>query len=200
MRHLFLPVLLALAVPASAHPLGKTSHSLYGALRVGGGTVSAVVILEVPRDVVLKDVQARIDAGTGRRKALKEHDQARFETLASGLTLQIGGQPAEVTWRPLDTPSNGKVVDDFFMYWIGAEVDAPTADTVQVSLTNTSYGDVDMVYSGSVQARGGWTVTANSAADVLGADPSTMDRMDPKAWTDDARLRTLSGTWAAPKP
>lgn len=195
MRHLLLTCLLALTVPAGAHPLGKTSHSLYSALRVGDGTVSAVVILEVPRDVVLEDVRARIDGGVAKRKAVKEHDAGRFAALAEGLSLKVDGEPVPVVWRPLAVPSNGKVVDDFFMYWVGAEVPLPDGQKVEVKLDNQAFQGVDMVYSGSVQARGAWKVDGNSVAKVLGADPSTLDRTDPAAWTTDASLRAVAGSW-----
>lgn len=196
-RWTFPALLFLVALPAGAHPFAKETYSLYNALRVGEGKVSAVVVLEVPRNKVLDDIKARIDGGDGKRKAVKDHDDARFDTLAKGLTLTVGGKPVAVEWRPLATPSNGKAVEDFFMYWVGAEipVDPAWGDTVTVQLQNTAYPDKDMVYSGTVQARGEWTVTKSSAVDVLGVDPSSLDRNDPKAWSDDARLRTVTGTW-----
>jgi len=183
---------------AGAHPFAKDTYSLYNALRVGEGTVSAVVVLEVPRTVVLADIQERIEGGEGKRKAVKNHDQSRFETLAKGLTLQIAGEPVQVEWRPLAHPSNGKAVEDFFMYWVGAEVpiDASWGESLSVELSNTAYAKVDMVYSGTIQARGEWSVDKASTVEVLGVDPASLERNDPKAWSDDARLRTVSGTWS----
>lgn len=186
-----------LAPAATAHPFSKEIHSLYGALRADEAKVSAVVILEVPRTLVVADIQERIKQGVPKKKALKAHDQSRFDALAAGLSLSVNDVPAPVTWRPLAHPSNGKVVDDFFMYWVGAEipVDPTWGNTVTVQLDNRAYTDVDMVYSGTVQARGSAKVTLNSAATVIGQDPSTMDRTDPAAWTDDARMRSLRGSW-----
>lgn len=186
------------ASPAAAHPFAKDTYSLYNALRVGEGTVSVVVVLEVPRTRVLEDIKRRIAEGTGKRKAVKEHDQSRFDALAADLALTVDGKPVDVTFRPLDHSSNGKVVEDFFLYWVGAEVplDAAWGDEVEVTLKNTAYTDQKMVYSGAVAARGDWGVTGTNVTTVLGVDPNTLERNDPKAWTEDASLRTLTGTWA----
>lgn len=182
-------------VVASAHPLGASSYSLYHALRMSEEKLSVVVVLEVPRDVVLNDIRGRITDGASKKRAVKDHDASRFLALSEGLTLTVNGKRSDVQWRPLANASNGKLVDEFFMYWVGAEVPMGAASSVAVQLTDTTYQSEEVVYSGSVQALDPWRVTVNGASQVLGADPSTMERTDPKAWTSDAALRSLQGAW-----
>jgi hypothetical protein len=187
---------------APAHPFSKDEYSLAHALQLSDKGVQAVVILEVPVPVVLADIQARMEEGTGKRRAVKQHDEARFEALGRNLTLTVEGQERQVTWRPIDHPSNGKVTEQFFLYWVGADVPREEAwgDEVTVTLKDAAYTDVKMVYTGSAAARDGWAVTANSAVDTLGVDPTTLPKNAPEAWSKDESLRTLTVTWARSTP
>ena len=196
-----LPLAAVLVTPtAIAHPFSSDAYSLASVLRVSDRGVMAVVVLEVPVPVVLADVQSRIDAGAGRKKALSAHDKSRFDDLGAGLSLTVNGQPQKVTWRPVEHPSNGKTAEGFFLYWVGAQLplDDAWGQTVDVSLDNTAYSDVKMVYTGSAEARDGWTVTENSATTTLGVDVSTLDKNDPAAWSEDPSLRKLQVTWTRP--
>jgi len=189
---------LALHSSASAHPFSTDTYSLANAVQVGDSGVSVVVILEVPVPVVLDDVKRRIAEGTSKRKAVKEHDESRFEDMAKGLSLSINNTKTPVTWRPVEHPSNGKVAEGFFLYWVGAKVPASdlSADTLTITVQNVAYPDKKMVYTGIAEARPGWAVQSNSATEVLGVDVSTLGKTDTRAWTDDARLRTLTVTLA----
>jgi len=189
-----LPALLALllADPAAAHPYSKDEFSLAHALQLSESGLAAVVIVEVPIPVVLEQVQGRIDAGSAKKKALADHDQAQFDQLAAGLALQVNGKPVPVSWKPVEHPSNGKVADGFFTYWVGAKVSVPAGSApVSVSLSNTAWPEVKMVYTGSAIGRDGWSVVSNSATSTLGLDVATADRTDPRAWGKDPSLRTL---------
>lgn len=197
LRPLLAAAVVLVATPAAAHPFSKDQYSLASALSLSDRALTAVVILEVPVPVVLADVQARIDAGAGKRKALNAHDKARFQGLADALTLTVNGADQDVTWRPVEHPTNGKTAEGFFLYWVGVEVptDPAWGDAVTVKLANTAYDDVKMVYTGSAQARGTWSLTSDSAADTLGVDVSTLQGNDPSAWTEDASLRQHRVAW-----
>ncbi|MFK7928404.1 MAG: hypothetical protein AB8H79_09445 [Myxococcota bacterium] len=187
---------LAVSASASAHPFSTDTYSLANAVQIGDSGVSVVIILEVPVPVVLDDVKRRISEGTSKRKAVKEHDEARFSDMAKGLTLSINNTETPVTWRPVEHPSNGKVAEGFFLYWVGAKIPASDLDSgpVTVTVNNVAYADKKMVYTGIAEARPGWEVQSNSATEVLGVDVSTLGKTDKRAWTDDARLRTLTVT------
>jgi hypothetical protein len=188
---------LMVATSASAHPFSKDTYSLASALRLSDRGLMAVVVLEVPVPVVLADVQARVDAGAGKRKALSTHDASRFDGLGAALSLVVNGEPQQVTWRPVENPANGKVAEGFFLYWVGVEVPLETAwgDKVTATLHNTAYPDVKMVYTGSAEARDAWTVASNTATQTLGVDVASLESTDPRAWSDAASLRKITVTW-----
>lgn len=197
MRTALLALLPLVALPADAHPFSKDEYSLAGAMQLTDKGVQAVVILEVPVPKVLEAIQASVAEGASKRKAVKDHDEGRYADLAKGLTLTVEGVEREVTWRPVDHPSNGKAAEGFFLYWVGADVPMEDAwgDEVQVVLKNDAYGAEKMVYTGSAAARDGWSVTTCSATDTLGVDVTKLEKTDPRAWTKDASLRELSVTW-----
>lgn len=197
MKHTASALLLLAAAPAAAHPFSTDTYSLANAVQMNDAGVTAVVILEVPVPVVLAEVQRRIDAGASKRKAVKEHDQARFDDLAKGLTLSVNGTAQTVDWRPVEHPSNGKVADGFFLYWVGGKVasDDGWGPAVSVRLDNTAYADKKMVYTGIAEARTGWSVAQNNATELLGVDVGALGKTDKRAWSDDAALRTLAVTW-----
>jgi hypothetical protein len=194
----WLPVLLAFATPSAlAHPFSKDEYSLAQAVQASESGLAVVVIIEVPIPVVLDQVQARLSAGASKKKALEDHDREQWDKLGAGLTLRVNGKAVPVSWRPVEHPSNGKVADGFFTYWVGAKTSLPASasspegSTVVVQVENRAWPDAKMVYTGSAVARDGWSVASNSATTVLGLDVATADKMDPAAWSNNPALRTL---------
>ena len=53
---------LAVGTVAAAHPMSRDKWSLRTAVQIADGKLDAIVVLEVPFDVVTKDLKADMDA------------------------------------------------------------------------------------------------------------------------------------------
>ncbi|MCB9679928.1 MAG: hypothetical protein H6733_00525 [Alphaproteobacteria bacterium] len=196
---------LAVGTVAAAHPMSRDKWSLRTAVQIADGKLDAIVVLEVPFDVVTKDLKADMDAARAAPDASKAAQQvldaytkAHWDRLGKGLTLQIDGKKVAGSWKPRDNRLNGKgaVTGGFFMYIVEFVPDAPlTLGTpVTITIDDAGYADVDMVYSAMVVAGDGWTVEDNSAAKLLPATP--YDINNPAFWVADPALRHLAARFA----
>lgn len=204
-----LPVvgLLGLALAAEAHPLSKDKYSFRTALRLDGAELDAVVVLEVPFDVVRVDVAEAMKAAktsddpAGAAEAVLDgYRDAQFAAIADGLRLTVDGEAVPGRWVPRDNRLNGKasVAGGFFMYIVefqpkGAlELD----DDVTVRVDNQGYPEAPMVYSAMVLSGEGWSL-ASQEPDVLPDGP--YDLNDPRFWVEDPRLRKVGARWTRAK-
>jgi hypothetical protein len=191
---------------AVAHPMSRDRYSLRAALRMDGDRLSALVVLEVPFDVVMASLKADVDAtdiarvgpdglpaAEDARRLLDTHNATIWRQLGEGLILVANGAPVPGAWGPSDSRFNGKgsVTEGFFMYVIefrAAEGWSAPAD-LDLTLYDAAWPDVPMSYSAYVEAGRGWAVRSNSAAAALPARP--YDLNDPAFWVDDPALRVL---------
>jgi hypothetical protein len=194
-------VLWLLCALALAHPLSRDRYSLRTAVRVEADRTDVLVVLEIPFDVVMKDVRAGLDAagvsaegGAPAREVLDRYNQSVWRRLADGLLLLVDGQPVAGSWVPSSNRYNGKgaVTEGFFVYIVEHRPAAPLALGPEPSITvvNTAWPDAPMAYSAYVAAGPGWTVASSSAARLLPERP--YDLNDASFWVDDAALRLLT--------
>ena len=190
-------VVLSQLVPAiaDAHPYGTKFHSMRHEIRVSADGLEAVVILEVPTPVVLRQYQKRYgEAEVTPEDADKDFLAWQCGRLGEGLALAVNGEPAVGQWVPADHPSNGRGGERFFVYLMSFSFDHPPAlgDRIDVTLPNASLPKAKTYYSGFADAGAPWLVAENSARDLIGdrADAKEVDD-DPDAWTRDEAARTL---------
>jgi len=186
---------LAAASTAHAHPFAASEYSLRTAFKASDEGLVAFVVLEVPIPVVMKGIGVAVedDLSTKKRK-VGRYNETTWKQMADGLTLFVDGTPVKGDWLAIEHDLNGKAAEGFFVYMVGfafadaAVVTGKAAYTIKVD--NTGFTDVPMWYSGSAVALTPWTVTRNTAQDVLGAD-SERKLTDPGRWTRDAQMRHM---------
>jgi len=190
MRMLLL-VLLLLPSLAVAHPFSKTAYSSRSAVRVGDGKLKAIVVVEVPAQVVLDRLTGLADGKKPNRKHVAALNEQIWGEIAAGLTVTVDGATPDGAWKPVPSKTNGKGAEGFFVYLVGYELtDAPTwGSPVVVELSNTGFADVELYLSGMAKADPGWTITENTAEATLGAGEFSVS--DPNSWKQDDALRTL---------
>lgn len=192
-------VLLAalLAPPAAdAHPFSKEEWSMRSSVKLTDRYLQAAMVLEIPVPVVLRDLDRRKGPRKEPSRAqVRAHDKAVWEAMAEGLTIAVDGEPLDVTFRAMKHPMNGKAAEGFFVYLVGAQIEREEAWGAELTVTLTNQGQPERTVwlSGSAEGRDGWTVTANSADELLktttaGKDPTK----DTSVWTQDPALRTLT--------
>ncbi len=193
-----------LLAAALAHPGSRELYSLRTAVRLDGDRLDAVVVVEVPFDVVMARLRPVIapfrergDA-EGARGAIEADKAARFEEIARTITLTVDGSALPGRWAPRDVPYNGQgsAAGGFFLYVVGfvPATGARPADRdgdgdIDVRVRTTALAEAPMTYSATALAGGGWTVADSSAAGLLPASPASVD--DPAAWVRDDALRDL---------
>jgi hypothetical protein len=186
--------------PAAAHPFAATEYSLRTAFKGSDEGVVAFVVLEVPIPVVMKGigVEAEDDLSMKKRKVAR-YNEATWKQMAQGLSLQVDGEPAAGAWLAIEHELNGKAAEGFFVYMVGFafEDDAMVIKSHQytIQVDNKGFMDVPMWYSGSAVALAPWSVTRNTAQEVLG-EKSTRKLADPDRWTRDAQMRQMVVTFA----
>jgi|GEM_PF-2348146 len=188
---------VASAVPsvAVAHPFAATEYSLRTAFKASDEALVAFVVLEVPIPVVMKGigVSGEDDLATKKRKVAR-YNEGIWKQMASGLTLTVDGKAVKGDWLAIEHELNGKAAEGFFVYMVGFAFADPTAlpatGGYTVTVDNTGFSDVPMWYSGSAVALEPWTVSANTAQDVLG-DNSERKLTDPGRWTRDDAMRHM---------
>lgn len=192
-------LLLAALAVADAHPLARDRYSLRAALRLDGDRVDALVVLEIPFDVVVKSLGGELQASgvdpasASAREARDAWTASVWKRLADGLVLTVDGVVPAGAWAPSDNRYNGKGVasEGFFLYVVEFRPAGPiTLDgDVTLDLVNTGWTDAPMSYSAVVMPGKGWTVTEHSLSGVLPDRP--YDLNDPAFWVDDPGLRAL---------
>ncbi len=197
MSRALVPLLLALLLgpEAWAHPYGSKFHSMRHELRLGERDVEAVVVLEVPTQVVLRAYQKRYShAEISTEDAERDFLSWWCGRLTEGLSLTVDGQPAKGRWQQADHPSNGRGGEEFFVYIVRFAFDeAPAQDrAVELVLDNASLPKARTYFSAYAQADAPWRVATNSARELIGgkADVEEVSE-DPAAWTQDEAARSL---------
>jgi hypothetical protein len=186
---------LAAASPAEAHPFAASEYSLRTAFKASDEALVAFVVLEVPIPVVMKGigVAAEDDLSIKKRKVAR-YNETTWKEMAEGLTLLVDGTPVKGEWLAIEHALNGKAAEGFFVYMVGFAFADATVVTGKPAYTikvdNTGFADVPMWYSGSAVALAPWSVTLNTAQDVLGAD-SERKLTDPGRWTRDEKMRQM---------
>jgi hypothetical protein len=168
-------LLLGLASPAAllAHSFWPTHHSAKSAVSLDDERgLQAAVVIEVPAFELLAsfkehyaslDLMAEIEAGRFAELEAKFRD-LQLERFAGALELRIDGRPAAGTWRPVDTPINGKGTEGFFVYLLEFAFAAPPelGPSVEVRLQNRALPGLDVVMANVAEASGGWRVAESS--------------------------------------
>lgn len=194
---LWMALLWSLA--ASAHPLSRDKYSLRTQVRVELGKVEAVVVLEVPFDVVMQELRGELEIAQekGReaaRAVLDAYAQRQFRQLGDGLSVTVDGKRIEGRWRAKSSPYNGKgaVTEGFFMYIVEFVPSGSVAldDDVTLVVANTSYADKPMAYSAWAVEGQDWAVAESSAHKSL--PTRSYDPTSPDFWVEDPALRTLT--------
>jgi hypothetical protein len=207
---LLLVAALGLAGPAMAHPLSRDAWSLRNAVKLGPDGVQAVVIMEVPADVVMAALREDFEGeATGEeldetvaRAQVRRWNEGLWQDMARGLELRIDGQLAPGEWSPLRSDANGKGGEGFFVYMVGfrpKRAQSPIwklGDEVTIELRDTIAPEEPMFLTALVATDGPWTVKASSAEAVLGDQAGAPDLDDPEAWSEDPSLRTLTVTFS----
>ena len=95
----------------------------------------------------------------------------------------------------INHPANGKAAEGFFVYMVSFNYLKPPklSPGSVILIDNQAYPDAKMVYSGSVTTKPPWRIDASTTTDVLGENESA-ELSDPKRWSTDAALRTISVT------
>lgn len=201
MRFLALLLGLGIAGVAEAHPMSRDQWSLRTAVQLVADKLDAVVVLEVPFDVVAKALKPGLDAARAQGQAapaaadavIQGYAKQHFDTLARHLTLTVDGKPVPGTWRPSANRLNGKgaVEGGFFLYIVEfAPAGTPKLDDdVTLVVDDKAYPDAPMVYSAMVVAGTGWKVVSNSAAKLLPTRPYDLNA--PDFWVSDPSLRRV---------
>ncbi len=200
LRPLSIPLitgLLALAswsVPAAAHPFAQTEYSLRTAYKASDQGLVAFVVLEVPIPVVMKGigVEAEDDLATKKRKVAK-YNEGIWKKMGDGLSLTLDGAPAKGEWLAIEHELNGKAAEGFFVYMVGFAFEDPSftgSGAYTVKVDNTGFTDVPMWYSGSAVALEPWTVTKDTAREVLGEN-TDRKLSDPDRWTRSEQMRHM---------
>ena len=205
-------LLLAAPTAAQAHPFSRDSYSIRQALRLKDERLLAVVILEIPADVVMRELVGEAEAKAREaeldgkeidpkvsRAQVNAFNKRIWGRMAEGLSLRVGGEALAGSWKPLKSDANGKGGEGFFVYMVGFDPKGKPkfGDEVAVELANTGWSDVPMYYAGLVNVGAEWAIAANNARDVLGAIAETEDPdpTDPKGWSQDEALRNLRVTF-----
>lgn len=201
MRWFVLLVGLWVSGAAHAHPMSRDQWSLRTAVQLVADKLDAVVVLEVPFDVVAKALKPGLDAARSQGQAaptaadavIQGYAKQHFDTLAKHLTLTVDGRSVPGAWRPSANRLNGKgaVEGGFFLYIVEFVPSGPLPLDADVTLVvdDRAYLDAPMVYSAMVVAGTGWKVVSSSAAKLLPARPYDLNA--PDFWVADPALRRV---------
>jgi len=178
---------------AHAHPYGPEYYSFRTVVEFQERTLRVTVAVEVPTPKVLQEFTAKYghleEIG---EKEDREFFQSQLDEIAAGLTVTVDGQPFTVTWKPSDSPINGRADERFFYYFVTFEADdALPVVGCALEIANRAFADEQAYYSGWVKPLSGWTV-ADSNLHALGTAAQAEDVSEVKeAWSDDVSLRDL---------
>jgi hypothetical protein len=201
-------LLLALCWPTASigHPMSRDAYSLRNAVKLGPDGLQAVVILEVPADVVMGSLLEDFEGGaTGEeldeqvaRAKVRRWNEGQWDLMGAGLKVFVNGEEAPGEWGALRSDANGKGGEGFFVYMVGFRPKSKAApiwdfgDEATIEIRNTIYPDKPMFLSALVSYGDGWTIGSNSAKDVIGEKAEVPDLTNPDAWSEDPSLRTLT--------
>jgi hypothetical protein len=206
LRPVALMVGLLTASVASAHPMSRVDYSMRTAIQLDGDRLEAVVVMEVPFDVVAADLRAGMEAARSAndpshqaQQVLDAYSHKVWDQLGQGLRVRVNGQVVPGSWGPKENRLNGKgaVTGGFFLYMVEFKPAAPLqlGPGVDVVVENWGMADKPMVYSAMVVAGRGWTVTMDSSRVALPNAPYNVD--DPRFWTRNLSLRRLEARFVA---
>jgi|GEM_PF-4019781 len=211
-------LLLLLPAFASAHPMSRDQWSLRHAMKLDAGGLTAVVVLEIPDQMVVDELkaaeaiaQAGVQAGTDkrspselRRDLVDAQRKEQWKLLGRGVSLTVNGKPVDVAFTPHDTPANGRAMSGFFLYIVSVKLPADhpalAGETVAAVLQDDAYPVPPMVFSALVKGGDDWLPTFDSSTAVFGDDRGSGLPDDPRSWSDDKSLRRLEAKWKRAAP
>jgi hypothetical protein len=214
-------LLLSLLLPAAAgaHPMSRDQWSLRHAVKLDGGGLTAVVVLEIPDQIVVEELKAaeqlaklKVEAGQDprtpselRRALVQEQRKEQWKLLAEGCSLTVNGSKVDVPFTPHDTPANGRAMAGFFLYIVSVELGPEHKllqgqDEVVAVIQDDAYPTPPMVFSALVKDGDGWATTYDSSAAVFGEDRGSGLPDDPRSWSEDQSLRRLEARWKRGAP
>ena len=188
--------ILIYSTQALAHPFSQEEYSLRTAITVSEKGVVPLVVLEVPIPIALREIGATTtDPREVKKRKIKNYNEIQWNTLADNLVFTIDGKVVEGKWMAINHPANGKAAEGFFIYMVSFQFSStPTlAQGSVILIDNQAYPDAKMVYSGSVTTKPPWRIKTSTTTDILGENESA-DLSDPKRWSTDPALRTISVT------
>jgi len=166
---------------ALAHPVGNERYSLLHAIQLDDrDQLALVTILEIPMMVTLREVAQEIEGQPDREAAVEAYTAAQCAQLAAGLTVEVNGEVVSGTWKQMDDPRNGKLIEAFFTYLVEFVPDRPLKirpKPLEVVIRDTSYAEADMVFAGRVEATPPWIVASRT--------------VPHGEWSDEISWRTL---------
>lgn len=185
--------LLFAAGIARAHPYGPEYYSFRSVVELQGKTLRATVAVEAPTPKVLQEFAAKF----GHLEEIGEREDREFflsqlDSIASGLAVTLDGEPLAVTWKPADSPINGRADERFFYYFVSFEAEDALPDRAcELVINNRAFADEQAYYSGWIRPLSGWTVTESNLR-ALGTAAEAEDVSEVKeAWSNDAAVRDL---------
>ena len=186
-------LLLIAAACAHAHPYGPEYYSFRSVVEVQQQTLRVTVAVEAPTPKVLKQFAAKYShlEDIGERED-REFFQSQLDSIASGLTVTLDGEPLAVTWKPADSPINGRADARFFYYFVTFEAEGVLPGAAcELVIANRAFVAEQAYYSGWIRPLAGWTVS-DSNLHALGTAAQAEDVSEVKeAWSDDVSLRDL---------
>jgi len=178
---------------ASAHPYGPEYYSFRSVVELEEGTLRVTVAVEAPTPKVLQEFAAKYGhlEEIGERED-REFFRSQLDRIAAGLAVTLDGEPLAVTWKPADSPINGRADERFFYYFVTFEAEAALPEReCELAITNRAFAGAQAYYSGWVRPLSGWTVSQSNLRS-LGAAAQAEDVSEVKeAWSDDESLRDL---------
>ena len=189
-------LLLVWSTVTLAHPFSKEEYSLRTALKVSEKGLVPLVALEVPIPIALKEIGAdTTDPTEVKKRKIRAYNELQWNTLAENLSFTVDGNSMKGQWLAIDHPANGKAAEGFFVYMVSFqfETSPELKDGSTIVIHNAAYPDSPMVYTASATASPPWSVASSTAQEILGEGEKS-ELTDPKRWSEDARLRTLTVT------
>ena len=186
-------LLLFAAGIAHAHPYGPEYYSFRSVVELQERTLRVTVAVEVPTPKVLQEFAAKY----GHLEEIGEREdheffQSQLDSIAAGLAVTLDGKPLTVTWKPADSPINGRADERFFYYFVTFEAEGVLpAEYCELVIENRAFAGEQAYYSGWIRPLSGWTVS-ESNLHTLGAAAQAEDVSKVKeAWSNDESVRNL---------
>lgn len=185
---------------ARAHSFWPNYYSAKTAVSVDGERMGVMVTVEVPVVFLIEqfrqhfsDLDLEKEIREGRFASLEdEFRDHELGVIAAALELEIDGRETVGSWRPVDTPVNGRANEGFFVYLVEFRPLEPLVlgTTVEVEISNRVYEGESIVFANYVQARGGWKVAESSTPQPPpGADLSLGSPDEIAMWSEEPGRR-----------